>query len=282
MGILTKIFVVLVAVLSVALAAFTATYVKNNATVKGERDTLKGQVVQAQSAAEAAQQAKDRQEQKHTQTIGELDTTINDQRGEIASLNSDIEGLKGEKVLLENRVASLEAQREQVSAGTEQQATIIATLRDELKDARTKQLKAERSVTELTDALQTKSTELDTAVENIRLLKENVADLQNQLEQSRSQVATVADTSPSEIVVPSGTTLVKGLITAVKPVGEDLFVSVNVGSNDDVKPGMEFMIHDENYVGSLVISKVDLNSSAGRVTLKVDEITAGLEITASF
>ncbi len=280
MGILTKIFVVLVAVLSVALAAFTATYVKNNATVKQDHDTLKAQLVRADSAAAIATQAKARLEASFSKTRGELDAEIGELRDESSDLSGQLKVQVDKNAALQSDVDMKGSQLQQAIAGSEQQAAIIATLRDELKEARSKQLKFERSATELTDALQRKSTELDTAVENIRLLKENIADLQTQLEESRTQTTAVAAGPDLPIGdVPQ----VRGLITAVKMVGEDLFVSVNVGSNDSVAPGMEFMIHrDDAYLGSLEISKVDLNSSAGRVTLKTGEIVAGLEITASF
>ena len=45
-------------------------------------------------------------------------------------------------------------------------------------------------------------------------------------------------------------------------------MAVNVGTNDGVAKGMQFMVHrGDTYLGKLVIEDVDANASAGRMVL---------------
>ena len=243
-------------------------------------ESFEGKVAVGQQAQQSARTANDRVKSLNdelAQLKEDAAAQKNAYEGEIAGLQNDLATAKSQAISAEGQLQVKEAQLQQVSAGFEQQSAIIATMRSELDKARTDTLRNQKRNTELTDQNQTLSTELETAVEQVRLLKEKLADLENQLTRGG------AVASRNEAVGPTaGSVNVRGVVTGVQTVADDVFVSVNVGSNDRVAEGMEFMIHDGgNFIGTLVISQVDLNSSAGRVTLATGEIRPNLQVLAA-
>src|SRR5690606_9131386 len=131
--------------------------------------------------------------------------------------------------------------------------------------------------------LQEKTTTLATLTEQVRLMQEQLKDAQDELAKRQTQqVVAAASTGTSTAPAPLPSVSIRGEITAVESVGDQTFVAINVGKQDQVAEGMHFIIHSgDQYVGSLTITKVDLNSSAGRVTLKRGDITKNLDVMAS-
>jgi uncharacterized phage infection (PIP) family protein YhgE len=167
-----------------------------------------------------------------------------------------------------NQLTSAQAQLEQLTAGAEQTAELLTMLETEVTQRREKWIEAQRQIAELTDSVQDKTTQLVTALEQIRLLRENLVDAEQQIADIRAQGGT-AQAEEEGTVTPAGVTYpIRGRVTEVQERGQETtLVAVNVGSNDNVEEGMEFIVHDgTNYVGTIRIRRVDLNQAAGVVT----------------
>ena len=278
MSILTKIFVVLVTVFAVANVAMVIPYVNNTSHYKNEVGDLEARLKQATADAQLANDRVETLNEKYAQLNEDLTVQKGDYEGQITSLQAQLTTKQSEVIKLSGQVNEKEAQLQQVSAGTEQQSLIIATMREELESARTDTLRNQKRNTELTDQNQTLSTELETAVEQVRLLKEKLADLENQL--TSGGVASDSDQAASGPAIAASN--IRGVVTGVQTISDDVYVSINIGSNDQVTTGMEFMIHDgPTFIGTMVVSKVDLNSSAGRITLATGQIRTNLEVLAA-
>ncbi len=283
MSIVTKIFVVLATILAVVIVPLMIAYVNNTAAIKGamddaqqrlevaeaEADILSAEMAQTQdkvaNALEAAAQARE-------QRINE----VNDLLTQVAAKDQRI-------VELQSSLAARDAQITTLAAGNEQSGKIIEMLEQELGDKRDQLVKADKQNIELTDQNQELTVNLDTMNEQVRLLQEKLAGAQEQLVELEQQQesAGVARDGQAPRPVPA-VKPIRGMITDVQQVDGETFVAVNVGSNDQVAEGMQFIIHrGDQFVGSLEITNVDLNAAAGRVTLSRDQVQPNLEILAS-
>ncbi|QNN25289.1 hypothetical protein HED60_24405 [Planctomycetales bacterium ZRK34] len=292
MSIFTKIFVVLVMVLSVLLAALVVPFVVNT-------DTYRENYLNAQSQLEVQKYNAANRENDLSAQIQDKVELINQHKDEIARLQAElnsrdtqIQGLQAQVIQLQNANADVRGQLARLSTGLDQATQINAMLQEEIKDRRDKMLTLQTRGIELTESLRDRTTQVDTLVRQVRLLKEQQEDLTTQNETLVAKVeslAQYADKAPAtagglDMKVgpgsPSSTTI-RGMITDVKQIGDDQFIAINVGANDKVAEGMKFMIHQgDTYLGDAVITQVDLNSAAGRVTLKRGEISPNSEVLA--
>lgn len=290
MSIITKIFVVLATVLAIVNVALMVSYVNNNQHIKGQYLDALGQVAVAETAARIAEQQKKAADEVHATA---MQTVEQDKAGLVDRINKLLTELQSKDVAitdLRGRLVSVQADLKQSIDSQKQAHQIITALEDEVKSRRESAITAEKRTVELTDQNQELETRLQLAIENVRLLKEQMTDAEDQIKELKTKVSQVASapTTPGTSGISDLPTVlapadIRGIITSVQQVNEnELFVAVNVGSNDLVAPGMNFIIHEgENYVGSLTITRVDLNESAGRVTLQKGEVRQNQQVLAS-
>ncbi len=287
MSIITKIFVVLATVLAILIVPLMIAYVNNTEHFKQQWLETRGQLAAAQSAARIS-------EAQLAQAQARFAEDIKDAEQEKAGLIDNINGLMSQIQAkdvaitdLRDQLVGVQADLKQAIDSSKQAHDIIATLEEEVKRRREQAVVAEKRLVELTDQNQELETSLQLAVENVRLLKEQLADSETLIDEMQEKIARGGQQQTAGDVVGPGPVLppgdIRGIITNVQRVGEaDVFVAVNVGQNDQVAPGMNFIIHDgDQYVGSLTITKVDLNQSAGRVTLKRGTVSENQQVLAT-
>ncbi len=273
MSILTKIFVVLATVLSLLLVALLVPFVQQSEELKVQKGDLEQQVSVLKQSAESASQ----REQAARAEATETKVAAEAQRAELLDANSKLlSKLDTVEGNLTTRTAELREARSRNGelAGAQQlNAQIIETLSKEVNDRRAETLDLRTKNIALSNRVNELTTQSETLVQNVRLLKEQMAVLEEtSVQPATQQTAGTVETAPVSVPVASGVP-VRGQITDVRQVGEVTFVALNVGANDQVREGMEFMIHKGNtFLGNVIITKVDLNSAAGRVTLAKGEI----------
>lgn len=291
MSIFTKIFVVLVMVLSVLLAALVVPFVVNTETYREKFLSVQSQLeVQKYNAMNRESDLAAQIQSKIDLFEAQKDESARLQ-AELNSRDTTIQGLQAQVIQLQNANADVRGQLARLSTGLDQATQINAMLQEEIKDRRDKMLTLQTRGIELTESLRDRTTQVDTLVRQVRLLKEQQEDLTTQNERlvakvdSLSQYAEKSTDLPGTLTMKVGpgttktSTTIRGMVTDVKQIGDDQFIAINVGANDKVAEGMKFMIHKgDTYLGDAVITQVDLNSSAGRVTLKRGEITPNAEV----
>ncbi|MBI1368909.1 MAG: hypothetical protein GC162_09685 [Planctomycetes bacterium] len=291
MSIFTKIFVVLVMVLSVLLAALIVPFVVNTDTYKTKWLDVQSQLeVQKYNAANrendlaALLTAKNTEIENHKNEVARLQAEIN-------SRDTNLQNLQANIITLENANADVRGQLARLSTGLDQATQINGMLQDEIKDRREAMLRLQTRNIELSDNLRDRTTQVDTLVRQVKLLKEQQTDLAGQNEKLVAKVDAIqtsmpakSGTSPLDIIKNPGTNPnvpIHGLVTDVRQIGDDQFVAINVGLNDKVTEGMKFMVYKgDTFLANLIITQVDLNSAAGRVTLKRGDIQANNEVLA--
>ncbi len=282
MSIVTKIFVVLVTIFAVVHVSLVIAYVNNTAAIKGALEDATQEVAAARTQARLIEAEMAATQDNVADTVAEAAQGRQQLRNEIDELTTELAGKDQQIAELKSDLATTRAQISTLAAGDEQTARIIQMLESELSQKRDALIKADKQNIELTDQNQELAVDIDTMREQVRLLQEKLAGARQQLvemEQRQQRVVTAAgdQARPVPAIKP-----IRGKITNVQQVDGETFVAVNVGSNDQVAEGMMFIIHrGDDYIGSLEITNVDLNASAGRVTLARSEVEPELKVMAS-
>lgn len=285
MSILTRVFVVLLSVLSVALSAFVlATFAQQEnwrASAKDWRSAaLAAQAKERAASSNAAleQQRSLARRSQDQQTIGDLQARLQTKETESAEL---------ERKLAEAQ-NGLTVEQAQVTSANENSKVVLAALNHE-KEFSTKlasrNSELERRNVDLNDRVQDMTTSLTMARSMVRALKQQIESMakgpsaDSQIPGGSAIVeANTPTVEPSVGAISSMATPIRAEITSIRG---DL-ASISVGSADGVAPGMRFLVYRSGgsggkpeYLGTLKVTRVDANQSAGEIELSEGEIRAG-------
>ena len=272
---LTKVFVVLVTILSVMLVAVMVTFVANQENLKAETDALKTRVQIARKAAASSQyELSTLQQQNDVQTANlrnkavNLQDEVNARMSEVAGLNSNLIKAGGDN-------ERLQVQQEAHTAQISTLASLTDRMENELRNLRQSLLTSQSTEIEGSQQLMAAKTKVQALEREVRRLKEevtalNVTALENAKLLRRSGI-TRKDV-PASVGVHESDIPIHGSITAVAEAAGDVYAGVNVGRNDGVNEKMKFMVFrgDAQLVGTLVVDVVDERSASGVVTLLVN------------
>lgn len=270
MHILTKVFVLIAAVLSIMMASLAIAYSVNVDRVTGDyRDMLASKLAaDAELQAARATQGQER---------AALQDDINRLQEELASRNADTRRL--EAANSELRIARRQAEADrasitskiaQLGVTTETQAKIIDEYKTELSRLREGELAYRDEKIDLEKAISDLQSQVIVYEQVKRALEETIAEIQGQ--SNNGSVVATNDGSGSVIELPGA--LIRGTIDEVVDDPNSGFtrVRLNLGSNDRLRKNARFyIIRDNNqYLGDLIIESVDLNHAVGRVAFVKD------------
>lgn len=283
MSIFTKIFVVLVMLMSVVLVALVVPFVVNSDTY---RTAYENERKLRQTALKAAQNREGdiaAALQAHQERINQLESEKAQLQAQIGDKDANIQRQQAEVVRLTAQGADYATNVARLSTSLDQYSKINDMLEAEVIERREKQLDAEKKLIETNAALRNRTTEVETLVGQTRLFKEQIEDLTSTNQELIEQVKaapTVAGDPDAPVTAPP-VAAVRGSITDARKLGDTWYVGLSVGSNDKVAEGMAFMLHrGDTYLGDAVVEKVDLNQSVARVTLKAGDLAKGDEALA--
>lgn len=267
---LTKIFVVLQALLSVLVASLAIPLAVNN-------DTWKNRAASAESAAKLALAAQDiqvataaRTAERATQLMKDITNQKTMVEAALIQKQTEITELRSQLAAAQQAAAAVAGQIETLSATAQTQATIIGTQTDEISRRREESLVLANRNTELQDELRDSMTKLDSALEAQKVLQEQLALLNEQLESTRTMGSMMASagTTDEPVVLASPMTVGRVLRVDSLPSGERL-VEIDLGTRDGVAQNMKFLVHrNGTFMGNLFITTVDVNRAVGRIDLE--------------
>lgn len=278
MSTLTKVFVVLVTVLSVAAMGLMVSFAANTSNYKQQFDDAAGQLKTAEARARDKQGELDLLKDRLDQTQGDLTATITQLKADNGKLADDLAENALRIQSLQSSLDKTQADGSRLTSLNEQQLIMRKAAEDELSDRRRKMADQSRQLVELADRLAELQSERDAQeriarrfAERNTSLEEEVRDLSKIIESVPPEALVRTHVTTQAVALASPVWLdpsVEGKITRARQVGEDYYVELNVGSNDHVTPGAWFMIHrGQQYLGDLVIETVDVHASAGRMRL---------------
>ncbi|MEP0847261.1 MAG: hypothetical protein HRF50_10645 [Phycisphaerae bacterium] len=272
MSTLTKVFIVLTSVLSVALSclfisaaaqwdnwkALAQTYqVARDAAITHEQNAVAAaQASLALKAEELAARTRELEEARAAQQRAEQ---------ELAQVRSELAQTKNERIAFE--------------AGRAKLQEILSVTTGELKSLQ----QQHQTVLDQNIDLQTRNGRLNGRVleltTNVTILNDQIRNLQEKLYASEQRVASaqrvaapsvqpaaVATPAPGVVVAkPAAAGEIKGRITAV----QGTYASIDVGESSGVSVGMTFMVYrgTSTYLGELVVDKVRPNEAGGKLVL---------------
>lgn len=285
MHVLTKIFVVLVALLTVAIVPLVAVNATNESSFQKKFKDAETAARAAESRLSAYQQSAQAEQLKLEGAMKELESRVADMQKQVDSKSAAVrkaeQELAGAKEAQASFAASLEVLAQSGKASTELNDSLVA----ELRSLRTRAMEAETRLVQLQDAFDASQSSLEVADAARRALQEEVRRL---AEEKDRAIATVAEYTAAVGELPkakAGAVGDSGRVVAdrdlsatvinVRRGGEAALAEINAGSRDGIKAGWVLTIGDgSTFVGNLRITEVDVNRSVGVIELE-DAATRG-------
>ena len=275
MHILTKIFIVLVALLAVAMVPLVATYTTNENSYKAMYRSANDQQLLAQSRASEAEQALISQQLQMQQDIDAREATIGTLRSNQSSTRASIESLNDQIRVLSTQLDQSNANLQALSSASQVNSELKERFVKENYDLREKIIKSNRQVMEMEDTLEQVQYEAEEAErvkrkanEERRLMEVQYAAL------SEKYDAFVAKHGELDVVavVENGiapTKTLTGTVLQVSRSDSNVLVEINLGSREGVQDGWVMTVGENGtFLGRLLIHDVDINRSVGKITLE--------------
>lgn len=279
MHILTKIFVVLVALLTVAIVPLVAV----NAT---NEQSFQKKFKDAQAAQKVAEANLESERAAWNSTRSKLEEDLATARTQTADLQKQVEAkaaavrkaeseLAGAKAKDASMAASLSVMAESSKASTALTDSLVA----ELRELRSRAMEAQKRLVELQEAYDKSQSELEVADAARRALQEENKRLGDEKDRASAKVAEYM-ASYGEIgraragAVGDSTRVVadrnvSATILNVRRDGGAPLAEINAGSRDGVKPGWVLAVgNGSTFVANLRITEVDLNRAVGVIELE--------------
>ena len=275
MHILTKIFIVLITLLAVAMVPLVATYTTNENSYRAKYIEVNRKLQIAATRATNAEHTLSTQRLEMQKELNAKDSKIEKLRSDESDTRVTIETLQAQVGRLESQLAQSNANLQALLSANEVNGEMKQRFVSENYDLRNELVIAERDVMEMEDHLedaQYASREATKGKEKAEEERHNVEKqldaLQATLDSYFSKYGSLAATS----VVDSGIAPDRALTSTVITVSrdnDDVLVEIGVGSRDGVKKDWIMTVgKDGTFLGRLQIEKVDINRSIGRVTLE--------------
>lgn len=283
---LTKIFIVLVTLLAVAMVPLVATYTTNENSYRAKFRAADDQQRVAMIRAGDAETTLFAQRVQMQNDIDSRDATIGLLRGEQAGSRASVESLKAQIGRLESQLVQSNANLQALSSASEVNSELKQRFVVENYTLRENIIDAERMIMEMEDLLEDKRLEAQGALRAERKAQEERHDMEEELDAAQAKLlAYISEYGDLEAVakVDSGSAPDRMLASTVLTVSrdnDDVLVEINAGSRDGVQKGWIMTVgNDGTFLGRLQVEQVDINRSIGRVTL--EDPSRGLVVPGS-
>ncbi|MCC6579373.1 MAG: hypothetical protein IT440_02965 [Phycisphaeraceae bacterium] len=289
MSILTKIFVVLVTFLSVALVALIVPFVAKTENYKAQLSGAEEMRIRAEATARLRQAEINALQDRESERVRSLRSEIAALTSQISSLTQDLETERSRLAAAKADNAKFDANINRLTASHQQFASILEATQAELKERRNEAVTLQTRIITLTDTNDDLTGQLDSTVRQVRKFQEQMTQLQDRSKELESMIDRLDPAIRAQIMRKddaaaisqpfSSATRITGTVDDIQQFESDTLVQVNVGKNDGVEANMKFIIHrGGQYLGSMVITRVDANASAGRMTLMSHPIVKGDQV----
>jgi cell shape-determining protein MreC len=273
--ILTKIFIVLVTLLAVAMVPLVATYTTNENSYRAKYRAADDQQRLAMIRAGDAESALFAQRVQMQNEIDSRDATIGSLRSDQTSTRASMESLRAQIGRLESQLSQSNSNLQALSSASEVNSALKERFVTENYTLRENIIDAERMIMEMEDLLEDTRLEAQGALRAERKAQEERHDLEEQIDAMRSRLtAYVSKFGELETVATVDNGLapdrtIASTVLTVSRANDDVLVEINAGSRDGVQKGWIMTVgQDGTFLGRLQVEQVDINRSIGRVTLE--------------
>ena len=282
MHLLTKILVVLVALLVAALVPLAAVSATNQATFKSKAADAEAKQKAAQTELSVANDAYNASVAAVQAKLSGLEAQIRAvsmERDKEVQMRADKErDLERARIEL----ADLKGQVAAMSANDSLQTKLIDAMRQDIEGARDQYLAAEKVRVDLQDTLARLQGDLDSESAAKRQLQEQLQKVSEERERAVAEsqryaalhgsLAPRAGAAPDAGLPVAADRSLSATLIDVKREPDAVLAEINAGSRDGVKEGWVMTIADgSNFMGNLRIVQVDVNRAVGVVELEDTE-----------
>ena len=277
MHILTKVFVVLVSLLAIALVPLAAVQASNQAVLRQQIKDKDVQVSAARNELDTERALRAKSENDTALQIKDLDSEKNRLQSDLAQNGLRVRSLESDIAQSKIRLASLE-QTIAVTMDVDRAKTeLTKTLSEELDKQRTLLTDCEGIRIAIEQKLGKTDSDLRVAQEALGDLKEQIASLSSEKVKSDQVVQSFtakfgpadSDSGSSTAAAPIPDRNVSASIVNVRRTDNQVYAEIDAGSRDGVKVGWTMTIGDgSRFIGKLKITSVDVNKSVGTVELE--------------
>lgn len=288
MSILTKVFALLVSVLSIFLCGVMVVFVANTANYRAEADRLRAQVTAATTDAANSRKALDdvitRRDATH-QILNSNYRTLEMQYDEMMR-SMTVESQRRQQAESERTIAinlsrSLRETIDDMYATQNQIHAALNAAHEQMLTAQAQVVALRREVDGQRNRADQESTVRRQHEEKIYALEQSIEQLRSRLQQvslASREMTYQADQVSQTSVAASGVPI-RGQITEVR----DDLASISVGSSSGVQQDMMFKVYRDNqYLGDLKVIYVEATESAGRLVLAQGDVFKGDAVTTGF
>ncbi len=267
---LTKLFVIMLVVLSLLLSAGTVVFVN--------------QVANANANLKIAQDTLANREEAVKRLTAEVETAHADARTQVDAAERRVASMQQELNAANQNLVTAATELAQAKNQAQIQSVSVTTLTGALQGAQNTISTQQNQISELrgsNDKLATQNEQLNLTVTDLtnrldvtererRLLQEQLAEARGQAEKQGAMLRDMG-VSPAQLA-SAGTRLsapsISGVIRDVRSINGIPYATISVGAADNVAKGMEFKVisHDTNkFLGVLKVDMVEQNEATGRL-----------------
>ncbi len=279
MHVLTKIFVVLVALLTVAIVPLVAVNATNESSFKQKYKGAEMKAAAAESMLASERTSWLSQQQKLEADLAAAKAVVADLQKQVEMKATAARKAESELAGTKSAAASIASSLEIIAQTDKAKGELNTTLVAELTELRTKSLDAETRLKELEIAFDKSKSDLDVADAARRALQEEVKRLSDEKDRA---VATIAEYVASvgeltkaragavgDVQRVAATRNLSATIINVRRGETSPLAEINAGSREGVKPGWVLTIGDgSTFIGNLRITEVDVNRAVGVIELE--------------
>lgn len=284
MSTLTKALIVLLTVASIFLCGIVVTYVASAENYRQKYNNLR---TERDAAVENAGSAKeqlnntvaqaDRDKAKLNEAIASLQRQLND-------VGAKLDAAEREKALLLQKVDSWTSITKAFYETNDKQGQLLKNTLDELNKVQAELIKERTDLKETTSALIEKMAIITMLADKSKRLLEEKTELQDKLDQVLRQYGkTVPAPTPvtpikdkARVVPVTRDIELKGQVTAVDP--KNSMAEISIGSADGVRESMKFHVtRGDQFVCDILILDVDAEKAVGSMEL-VQSATGGPKV----
>jgi hypothetical protein len=285
---LTKIFVMLLVVVSLLDAAATVVYVNKSQTTQQDYQALsaKNTALQRDNEVAVADAAAARgqliaQEQLSANQAAANQASLDKAQADLASMDAENKQLLRNNEAQEANLQGLNAQLGIALQTNQQQGQTLTDLRD--ANAKLVQSQAENDA-----ALAAQRQLADTYGRQAEYLTEQLKKTQDLVKAYASVI------TENHLTLPAAATPaaysgppVSGVVQQLQQINGITYVTISVGSTDNVQPGMQFRVVDTSvqpheFLGIVTVTQTQANSAIGRLQADArvqDQVRKGNEVT---
>lgn len=289
MNILTKLFVVLLTLTSIILAAGVLTFVNRVAPLQAALKSSQQQYQIAESGRQgllAALAAKDLQLQSKTKDV---DAAVAQAASTVAALGKDIDAKDASLAANTAKIASLEAQLASANASVKAMADQQAVIQNLLVDARKSLDDSQLKLTSSEKLGADQAARIEVLTKQYNFATEQLSDAKSRLDKVSlmAKEAGVNVASVDTYQTTASPTGVNGIIRSRRTINGREYATISIGTRDRVAKGMKFNIMDKasgKFLGQVTIDVVDENESMGHIDAdngNLSSIGAGNEVRST-